>query len=666
VNPLETLQKYWGYAAFRPLQQEIIQAVLDGRDVLALLPTSGGKSICFQVPALMRPGLCIVVSPLVALMKDQVDRLKEIGVAAEAVFAGMSPNKIDLILDNCIYGQIKFLYVSPERLKTALLQERVKKMHVNLLAVDEAHCISQWGYDFRPAYLEVAAFRALIANVNVIALTATATLTVQRDIQDKLQFRHPIRFQQSFARDNLVYVARKTENKEGQLLKILRHVPGTAIVYVGTRKKTKVIAQFLRKNSIDAAAYHAGLTTLEREVQQEAWVSGATRVMVATNAFGMGIDKPDVRSIIHLDLPATLEAYYQEAGRAGRDERRAYTVILHDRQDVTLLLKSIQVAHPSLDQLRKVYQHLANYYQIAVGSHPTTTYDFDLSYFVHVYHLNPQLAYQSLKTLEGEGLIQLNQAFSQPAQLHITTDSHTFYAFQEAHPFYDPLLKALLRLYGGELFATSGDISVQRIAHFLDVTPHNVEKQLQALDSLALIRYRPQKSTPQLTFTTPRYATASLPLASRRLKQRTAIAKEKAEAVIHYITQQHRCRVQLLLEYFGEATDQQCKRCDVCLTRQQEEGHLLTDTYQDFRDMVLQRLQMGMQELTQIVDNVDVATEKAVLATIRQMLDNGELAYDSTSRLVQLPHLPTGKGQRRHKSATSSHSDTDVVNTVAL
>ena len=666
MDPLETLRKYWGYATFRPLQRDIIQAVLDGRDVLALLPTSGGKSICFQVPALIRPGLCIVVSPLVALMKDQVDRLKKIGVAAEAVFAGMSPHKIDLILDNCIYGQIKFLYVSPERLKTALLQERVKKMHVNLLAVDEAHCISQWGYDFRPAYLEVAAFRALIANVNVIALTATATLTAQRDIQDKLQFRHPIRFQQSFARDNLVYVARKTENKEGQLLKILRHVPGTAIVYVGTRKKTKVIAQFLRKNGIDAAAYHAGLTTLEREVQQEAWVSGATRVMVATNAFGMGIDKPDVRSIIHLDLPATLEAYYQEAGRAGRDERRAYTVILHDRQDVTLLLKSIQVAHPSLDQLRKVYQHLANYYQIAVGSHPTTTYDFDLSYFAHAYHLNPQLAYQSLKTLEGEGLIQLNQAFSQPAQLHITTDPHTFYAFQEAHPFYDPLLKALLRLYGGELFATSGDISVQRIAHFLDVTPQNVEKQLQALDNLALIRYRPQKSTPQLIFITPRYPTASLPLASRRLKQRTAMAKEKAEAVIYYITQRHRCRVQLLLDYFGETTYQQCKRCDVCLTRQQEEVHLLTDTYQDCRDMVLQRLQMGMQELTQIVDSVDVATEKAVLATIRQMLDNGELAYDSTSRLVQLPHLRTGKGQRRHKGATSSHSDTDVVNVTAV
>ena len=646
MNPLETLRKYWGYAAFRPLQQDIIQAVLDGKDVLTLLPTSGGKSICFQVPTLMRPGLCIVVSPLVALMKDQVDQLKKIGIAAEAVFAGMSPSRIDLILDNCIYGQIKFLYVSPERLKTELLQERVKKMHINLLAVDEAHCISQWGYDFRPAYLEIATFRALIANVNVIALTATATPTVQRDIQDKLRFCHPICFQQSFTRDNLVYVARKTENKEGQLLRILRCVPGTAIVYVSTRKRTKMIAYLLQRNGIDAAAYHAGLTTLEREVRQEAWVSGETRVIVATNAFGMGIDKPNVRSIIHVDLPATLEAYYQEAGRAGRDEKKAYTVILHDHQDVKLLLKSIQITYPSLDQLKKVYQHLANYYQIAVGSHPMTAYDFDLEYFSHAYNLNPQMAYQSLKTLEGEGLIQLNEASFQPAQLYISTDPYTFYAFQEAHASYDLLLKALLRLYGGELFATFGNISAQRIAHFLDVTPQEVKEKLQALDRLALIRYRPQKSIPQLTFTTPRYPAASLPLAGKRLKQRTAIAKEKAEAVIRYITQQHRCRVQLLLEYFGEETYQQCKQCDVCLAKQQDENHLSAESYQACRGMVLQRLQAGMQELHQIVDSIDSTTEEIVLSTIRQMLDNGELAYDSTSKLVQPPRLQTSKGQQ--------------------
>ena len=475
MSPLETLRQYWGYKDFRPLQQDIVQAVLDGKDVLALLPTGGGKSICFQVPTLMRPGLCVVVSPLIALMKDQVDQLKKRGIAAEVVFAGMRAPEIDLALDNCIYGQVKFLYVSPERLKTTLLQERVKKMQINLLAVDEAHCISQWGYDFRPAYLEIAAFRTLIPNVNTIALTATATPTVQQDIQEKLQFSHPLCFQKSFTRDNLIYVVRKTEDKERQLLSILHHVPGTAIVYVNTRKKAKTAAQFLQKNDINAAAYHAGLTTLEREARQEAWFNGSTRVIVATNAFGMGIDKLNVRSVIHLDFPTTLEAYYQEAGRAGRDDKKAYAVILYDIHDIALLRESIQRAHPSPEQLKKVYQQLANYYQVAVGSHNMITYDFDLEYFAHAYGLKPQLVYQSLKTLEGEGLIQLNEAFSQPARLHIPTDPKTLYTFQVAHAHYDLLIKALLRLYGGELFSTFTTVSVPHIAHFINITPQEVK-----------------------------------------------------------------------------------------------------------------------------------------------------------------------------------------------
>lgn len=633
MSPLETLKQYWGYTTFRPLQQDIIQAVLDGSDVLALLPTGGGKSICFQIPTLMRPGLCIVISPLIALMRDQVDQLKKRGIAAEAVVAGMRAREIDLVLDNCIYGQVKFLYVSPERLRTDLLQARVKKMRINLLAVDEAHCISQWGYDFRPAYLEIAAFRALIANVNIIALTATGTPTVQQDIQEKLQFRHPVRFQTSFARNKLAYVVRKTEDKDRQLLNILSHVSGTAIVYVGTRKKANTSAQFLQKNGIHAAAYHAGLTTLAREVRQESWTNETTRVIVATNAFGMGIDKPNVRSVIHLDLPTTLEAYYQEAGRAGRDEKKAYVVILYDDQDIALLRESIQIAHPSLDQLKKVYQHLANYYQVAVGSHNMTTYDFDLEDFAHVYGLKPRVAYQSLKTLEREGLVQLNEALSQSAQLHILTDPKTLYAFQVAHVPYDMLIKALLRLYGGELFSTFSNISVQHIAHFLNIITQEVEKKLQALDRLALIQYRPPKATPQLTFITPRHPAASLPLASKRLKQRTTIAKEKAEAVIHYTTHQYRCRAQLLLEYFGETADQKCGQCDVCLAK--AKGNFSTEDYQKYKHLVLQRLQAGMQELNQIVDSMDLAVQERALVTIRQMLDNGELAYDSAGRLVQ-------------------------------
>jgi ATP-dependent DNA helicase RecQ len=643
---LETLKKYWGYDAFRPLQQDIIQAVLDGRDVLALLPTGGGKSICFQLPTLLRPGLCLVISPLIALMKDQVDQLKKRGIAAEVIFSGMKPNKIDVVLDNCIYGEVKFLYVSPERLKTELLQERIKKMSVNLLAVDEAHCISQWGYDFRPAYLEIAALRTLIPNANTIALTATATPTVQQDIQEKLQFRHSVRFQKSFARGNITYVVRKTEDKEKQLLNILFRVPGTAIVYVRKRKHTKTIAQLLQKKGIDAVAYHAGLTAPERETRQEAWINEITRVIVATNAFGMGIDKPNVRSVIHLDLPTTLEAYYQEAGRAGRDERKAYAVILYDDQDIALLRENIQVAHPSVDQLKRVYQHLANYYQVAIGSHNMTTYDFCLEDFSHVYGLRPQVAYHALKALEGEGLVQLNEAFSQSAQLCIPTDPKTLYTFQVAHATYDQLIKALLRLYGGDLFSAFSNISIQHIAHFLGITPQEVEKQLQALDRLSLLQYHPQKAAPQLTFTTHRHPAASLPLSNKRLRQRKTMAKEKVEAVVRYATRQYRCRVQLLLEYFGEKYYRQCGQCDVCLEKEKERSDLSTEDYQKYRRLILRHLQAGVRELWQIVDGADLNEEKNVLATIRDMLDNGELTYDNASRLVQ-PHKQPPQQERQ-------------------
>lgn len=633
MSPLETLRQYWGHEAFRPLQQDIIQAVLEDKDVVARLPTGGGKSICFQVPTLMRLGLCIVVSPLIALMKDQVDQLKKRGIAAEAVFAGMRTQDIDWTLDNCIYGRIKFLYVSPERLKTALLQERVKRMKISLLAIDEAHCISQWGYDFRPAYLEIAAFKALIPKVNTIALTATATSVVQQDIQEKLQLRHPLHFQKSLTRNNIVYVVRKTEDKNRQLLNVLRHVPGTAIVYANTRKKTKITAQFLQRSGINVAAYHAGLTTQERESRQEAWLNGATRVIVATSAFGMGIDKLAVRSVIHLDLPTTLEAYYQEAGRAGRDAKKAYAVLLYDDQDIAMLRERIKMAHPALEQIKKVYQHLANYYQVAVGSHEMATYDFDLEHFSHAYGLRPQLAYRALKTLEEEGLVQLNETYSPSAQLHIPTDPKTLYAFQVAHENYDSLIKALLRLYGGELFSTLNNVSVQHMANFLESTPQEVTQKLQALDRLAIIQYYPPQTSPQLTFITPRHPAALLPLDKKRLMRRANIAKERGEAVVHYAAHPHCCRVQLLLKYFGEIVDRKCGQCDVCLREKEKNGP--NETHKKYRDVILQRLQGGAQELSQITDSIDPTTEATMLATIRDMLDNGELVYDRAHRLTR-------------------------------
>lgn len=628
------LKQYWGYTTFRPLQEEIIQAVLEGKDVLVLLPTGGGKSICFQVPTLAKQGICIVVTPLIALMKDQVEQLKKRGIAAAAIFAGMKPQEIDLVLDNCIYGQFKFLYVSPERLKTELFQERVQKIPINLLAVDEAHCISQWGYDFRPSYLDIADLRPLMPSVNIIALTATATRAVKQDIQEKLHFRNTALFQKSFTRANLAYVVRKAEDKDRILLRILSRIHGTAIVYLNTRKKTQAVANFLWKNGISTSFYHAGLTNEARAQRQDAWIQDKIRVMVATNAFGMGIDKPDVRLVVHLDLPTTLEAYYQEAGRAGRDQNKAYAIALYDEQDVDALRESIQEAHPSAEQLKKVCQHLANYYQIAVGTHAMTTYDFDWEDFASFCRLKPPAAYQAIKSLEREGFIQLNEAFFQPAKLHISINHKALYAFQVAHASYDALIKALLRIYGGELFTDFCNISENRIARFLHITPQEVIKQLHNLHHLSVIQYIAQKDKPQLTFITPRYPASQIPLDTKKLRQRRTLATNKAEAVIHYVTHQNRCRAQLLLEYFDEVSYKACGLCDICLAKAKEQKPK-DQLYQRYRQLVLQRLQEGVREVREIVDSIDIQGQEEVVAAIRQMLENEELIYDQAGRLIQ-------------------------------
>lgn len=628
------LQQYWGYTTFRPLQKEIIQAVLTGQDVLALLPTGGGKSICFQVPALAKEGICLVVTPLIALMKDQVAQLKRRGIPAAAIFAGMKPQEIDLALDNSIYGQLKFLYVSPERLKTELFQERVQKMTINLLAIDEAHCISQWGYDFRPAYLAIADLRPLIPTVNIIALTATATRAVKQDIQAKLQMHNAALFQQSFARDNLAYVVRKTEDKDRTLLRILNSIRGTTIIYTYTRKKAKAVANFLSQHSISASFYHAGLTNEERTHRQDAWIQNKIRVIVATNAFGMGIDKPDVRLVVHVDLPTTLEAYYQEAGRAGRDQQKAYAIVLYDEQDIDELRASIQEAHPTVECLKKVYQHLANYYQVAVGTHAMTTYDFDWEDFASAYRLKAQEAYQAIKRLESEGLIQLNEAFSQPSRLHIAIDSQALYAFQVAHASYDILIKALLRLYGGELWTDFCNISEKKIAQYLHTEPATVIQHLHALHRLGVIQYSPRKDKPQLTLITARYPAFQIPLDTKKLREKSKLATEKAEAVIHYITHATRCRSQLLLAYFDEVSYQRCGLCDICLQESQEQGSQ-EQRYQHYSALVLQRLQAGMDELRAILDSIPMQDEAAVIATIRQMLENEEIRYDQAGRLVQ-------------------------------
>jgi ATP-dependent DNA helicase RecQ len=561
------LKQYWKYDRFRPLQEDIIHSVLNGKDTLALLPTGGGKSICFQVPALAVEGLCLVISPLIALMKDQVMQLQNRGISALAIHAGLNRKEIDIALDNCVYGKVKFLYLSPERLQTDIFRERVKKMNVCLLAVDEAHCISAWGYDFRPPYLQIADLREVLPGVPVLALTATATDTVKQDIQEKLAFKKDNVFQSSFARANLSYSAQPTEDKLNRLLEILKKVPGTAVVYARNRRRTVEVAAFLRSYGVKAGAYHAGLSFQERNQAQQDWLDNRLLVMVATNAFGMGIDKPDVRLVVHLDLPDTLEAYYQEAGRAGRDGKYSFAVVLHSPADLLDLREKTLEAHPPIETLRKVYQALANFYQLAVGSGEFTSFDFNLPEFAKNYKLNVLEVHNSLKQLETEGFIQLNDAYYSPSKVYVRAGNEELYKFQVANREHDALLKTLLRSYGGELFTNFVKISESAMAKTLKQPEGNIKRALTYLHKLGILVYEPQNNTPQLVFTQPRFDAANMPLNQKRINAFRKQAVDKAESVITYIQTQNRCRTQLLLEYFGEITDENCRICDYCLAQ---------------------------------------------------------------------------------------------------
>ncbi len=631
------LKQYWGYDAFRPLQEEIIDAVLNGHDTLALLPTGGGKSICFQVPALLQPGICIVISPLIALMKDQVMQLKKRNIPAVALYSGMSQREIDFNLDNCVYGNIKFLYVSPERLQTEIMIERTKRMQVSLLAIDEAHCISQWGYDFRPPYLEIATFRALIPEVSVIALTATATVRVRQDIQDKLAFRNSRVFQQSFARDNLSYSAFYEEDKEKKLLRMLQNVPGTAVVYVRSRKRAQAVAKKLKGKEISAEYYHAGLNTEERDARQDAWIRSQVRVIVATNAFGMGIDKPDVRLVVHLDLPDNLEAYYQEAGRAGRDGQKAYAAVLYDANDIENLRNRVEVSHPPLAYLKKVYQSLANYLRIAVGSSMLASYDFDLDDFTQSFELHPIQTYYALKRLEEEGLIQLNEDFYNPSKIHTRLDHAGLYKFQIAQVMLEPLVKALLRQYGGEQFSNYVQISESRLAKLLNTSVHDVMKKLKQLHEMEVIFYEKRNDTAQLVFVTPRYDADKLPIREKQLLQKKEQYSERVEAVIHYAQHSLRCRTQLLLAYFGETDYGDCGICDNCIQKKKDRrnaGQLNQSTYEAQRKLVLAYLDQNPTPPDKLIRQLKPANEKQFTEVLRTLLDQGELSYDALGRLT--------------------------------
>ncbi len=563
--PHDILKKYFGYDEFRTPQLEVIRSVLDGKDTMALLPTGGGKSLCFQVPALMREGICLVVSPLIALMKDQVFQLKKRDIKAAAVFSGLTYHEIDMILDNCQFGYYKFLFVSPERLKMDIFLERFKQMNVSLIAVDEAHCVSQWGYDFRPPYLEIAAIRQFHPKVPVLALTASATPVVQEDIIHQLKFRKGYQvFKKSFIRDNLSFVVRKEEAKYPKLLEIIQKLNGSGIIYVRNRNKTKEVAEYLQKNNIKADFYHAGLNTKERSLKQDNWLHNKKPVIVCTNAFGMGIDKPDVRFVIHLDVPENLEAYYQEAGRAGRDGKLSYAVLFYTQSDLDNLSEKLQQKFPPAEMIKKVYNSLCNYLEIAVESGNMMTYPFDITHFCRSFKLESSLVYNCLKMLEQENYLQLSEGVLMPSRAIFRVDKLTLYRFEVANAAYAPVVKSMLRTYGG-IFDHYAKISERELAKLVKLEEKEVVKQLAFLHKNKIITYIPSSDHPTITMLTERMHESNLYLNTQYIRQRKKVNEVQLNAMLNYTEQSSTCRQMVICTYFGEKEVVPCGKCDICL-----------------------------------------------------------------------------------------------------
>ncbi len=623
------LAQYWGYQSFRPLQEDIIESVLTNKDTLALLPTGGGKSICFQVPAMARPGICIVVSPLIALMKDQVSNLRKRGIKAVAVYSGQSPSEIDVAIDNCVYGDVKFLYLSPERLTTDLLRSRIPKMKVSLLAIDEAHCISQWGYDFRPPYLRIAEIREWIPHTPVLALTATATSDVITDIANKLQFKNKEVFIKSFERKNLVYAVLKEENKLDRLVRICRKVPGTGIVYVRNRKKTKEIASFLQKNRIAADYYHAGLDALTRDKKQQAWTRNQVRVIVSTNAFGMGIDKPDVRFVAHMDLPDTPEAYFQEAGRAGRDEKKAYAVLLYNQSDINDADRFFENTYPPADFITKIYNALGNYLQLATGSGKDKSFDFSLADFCNHYQLERITTWSALKILEKEGYIMLSDALTNPSRILMLLNKEDLYRFMVATPFYDAFLKVILRSYTG-LFTEFTRIDETEIDKRLKLKAGATHQYLLKLHKMRVLHYEPQNASPRITMVEGRLDPNNVSISPVNYKDRKKFAASRLEAIKNYVQSENRCRSIILLEYFGESNIRRCGMCDVCLERNKLDINKME--FDNIVEIIKPMLLHTPLTLEQIIDKAQTTIpEKKIIKTIQWLTDNGKIKTDSES-----------------------------------
>ena len=623
------LKQYWGYDNFRALQGDIIKSVASGRDTLGLMPTGGGKSLTFQVPALAMEGVCIVVTPLIALMKDQVENLKRREISAAAIFTGMTSNEILRVLENTVHEAYKFLYVSPERLATPVFIEKLKLMRVCLLAVDESHCISQWGYDFRPSYLKIAEVRQYLPAVPVLALTATATPEVVDDIQEKLQFKEKNVFRKSFHRSNLAYVVRTTENKEEYLLKILKNVPGTSVVYVRNRKQTKEIADFLLQNGVSAEHFHAGLTNQVKDARQLRWKNDETRVIVSTNAFGMGIDKAEVRSVVHLDLPDSIEAYFQEAGRAGRDEKKAFAVILYNNGDAVKMRKRVSDSFPGKEMVVKVYEALANYLQVGVGSGLDAVFAFDIADFCSRFKLPILITYNSLKILQQAGYVDLTDEQDNSSRVLFVVGKDDLYKVKNSAE-QEKLIHILLRSYTG-LFTDPAYIDEDVLAKRLGWTREQVYEALIALSKDRIVQYIPRKKTPFLTFTREREDTGRLVLSKEAYDDRRERYVSRVKSILDYAQEEINCRSQVLLSYFGEKNTQPCGQCDICLKN--KENAVSDDEFSAITRRIREMLEAEPSIITSLVRKSGIKEQK-IVKVIRFLLDDGQLEEDNFGRLI--------------------------------
>ena len=600
-SPKEILKQHWGHDDFRPLQEDIINAVMEGKDVLALLPTGGGKSVCFQIPALAKEGLCLVISPLIALMKDQVENLKKRNIMALSIHSGMTYYEVKQTLQNAAFGPYKFLYVSPERLETQLFKEYLPAFNLNLIAVDEAHCISQWGYDFRPPYFRIAAIRTEFSKVPVLALTASATPVVQDDICDKLLFKDKNIFRQSFEKPNLSFSVFNANSKINKLLEILGKVPGTAIVYCRNRKRTKEISKLLRLHNISADYYHAGLKQDERSKKQEDWIQNKTRVIVCTNAFGMGIDKPDVRVVVHMDIPDNLENYYQEAGRAGRDGKRAFAVLLYTLEELEELKKLPDIKYPAVSEIKRVYQALANHLQIAVGNGEGNYYAFNLNDFITYFKLDIFLVINAIKALEQEGHLSFNEQIFLPTKVGFTCDKDELQTFETSHPHLGELIKFLLRSYEG-IFDNQVSINEKLLCRLTKLTLDQLTGQLKELQAFDIIEYHPQKETPQIFFLQNRAPSQHLAFNHEDYLKRKQLYKQRVDAMEKFIILTIACRSQYIGRYFGDDKMNKCGVCDNCL--QQKNINLTVDELTKISNNIYQHISNGGVEIESLLNHL--------------------------------------------------------------